>query len=202
MIFRSNFTHIKYNNFPQHYLQEVFDMSVDYLPDGFLDVDAEDVDEDLVLMMQGSKVGKYTINIENILFALNVYVSHPAKKMFDVHKDRNRNIGLNFPIQVDPEKGYLLVMKDENYNALGECVEEPSKIKWDGKLISNSLPGHRKWPYAKEEDMQKVRFDCPIMLNTSRPHSYVNYSNKFRIIASLNSKKDPAKIHRHLKGFL
>lgn len=197
-----NFTHIKFNNFAEHYIQQIREISDDYLPEGFLGVDTEEVDEELVLMIQKDKIGKYSINIEGIHFGVNVYISPPAKKMFDVHIDRDRKIGFNFPIQVDPEKGYLLVMKDDNYDALGEYISETSNIKWGDKFLSKDLPGHKKWINAKESDFRKIKFDKPILLNTQRPHSYVNYSNQFRIIASLNTNKEPDEVYQALSQFV
>lgn len=197
-----NFTHIKYSNFPEHYLREVYDMSKDCLPEGILGVEFENIDEEMVLVIQNNKFKNASITIENIHFGLNVYISQPAKKMFDVHIDRSRNIGINFPIQLDPNDGCLLVMKDDNYDALGNPIEEPSNIKFGDVSIPKNTPGHRKWPDAKEENMERVLFDKPVMLNTKRPHSYVNYTNKFRIIASLNTKLSAKEVHENLKGFL
>ena len=198
-----NFTYVKFNNFPEHYLKEIFDMSLDYIPENFFGVDVDgDVNEELILDMQLENLGKYSITIENIHFGLNVYISPPAKKMFDVHTDRDRNIGINFPIQVDPEKGYALVMKDDNYDVLGEPISEPPNIRFGDKFLRKDRPGHNKWVNVNEDDMEKVIMDKPIMLNTTRPHSYVNYSNQFRILTSLNTSMSPQKVAEVFKEFL
>lgn len=198
----SDFTYVKYNNFPEHYLKEIFDMSLDYIPEGFFGVEAKDVSKELILDMQLENLGKYIITIEDIQFGLNVYISPPAEKMFDVHIDRSRKMGVNFPIQVDPEKGYLLVMKDDNYDALGEPVNEPPNIRFGDKFLRKDRPGHKKWVNVDESAMEKVKMDKPVMLNTARPHSYVNYSNQFRIIASLNTSQTAQQVYESFKLFL
>lgn len=198
-----NFSHIKFNNFSKYYIQKIFDMSMDYMPDGYFGVDVNEKAEELILIMQLDKMSSYTIDIEGIKFGLNVYISPPAKKMFDVHIDRTRKIGLNFPIQVDIEKGYALVMKDDDYSILGEPVPEVTKnIKIGNKPLIDK-PGDKKWVNVDENVMEKVLMDNPILLNTGRPHSYVNYSNKFRIIASLNNSNDDLQtIYSALTPFL
>jgi hypothetical protein len=198
-----NFTYVKYNNFPEHYTQKIFDISMDYMGDGYLDIDVPEKDEELILMMQLDKMAAYSINIEGIKFGVNVYISPPAKKMFDVHIDRSRKIGLNFPIQVDLEKGYTLVMKDDDYSVLGEPLPEVTKNIRFGDRSLEDKPGDKKWVDVDENVMEKVLMDKPILLNTGRPHSYVNYSNKFRIIASLNnSNEDLQTVYSALKPFL
>ena len=199
----SNFSHIKFNNFPEYYIQKIFDMSMDYMPDGYFGVDVDEKAEELILIMQLDKMSSYTIDIEGIQFGLNVYISPPAKKMFDVHIDRTRKIGFNFPIQVDIEKGYTLVMKDDDYSILGEPIQEVTKNIIIGNKPLVDKPGDKKWINVDENVMEKVLMDNPILLNTGRPHSYVNYSNKFRIIASLNnSNEDLQTIYSALKPFI
>ena len=198
-----NFTHVKFNNFPEYYTNKIFDISMDYMPDGYYGVDVSEKAEELILMMQLNKIMSYSIDIEGIKFGVNVYISPPAKKMFDVHIDRTRKIGLNFPIQIDLEKGYTLVMKDDDYSKLGEPIPEVTKnIRFGGKSLIDK-PGDKKWLDVDENVMEKVLMDKPILLNTGRPHSYVNYSNKFRIIASLNnSNEDLQTIYSALKPFI
>lgn len=205
----TNITHIEYCNFPEHYTQEVFDLSKNCLnsvPEDFLDVEYSDEPlDDLIL---GPIPKQASIVIKDIHFELHVFVSLPAKKMFDVHIDKGRHIGINFPIQVDPDKGYLLVMKDDNYSALGEQGEGPGNIAFGDFSIPKDSPGFTKWPNAKEENMQKICFDKPMMLNTKRPHSYVNYSNKPRIIVTLmhgkiqNTKISDEEVREKFKEWL
>lgn len=128
--------------------------------------------------------------INGVEFTVAFLSASPAKKMAKVHTDRIRKLGFNIPLQVDVPKGYTLIYTGNNYSELGNSTNQ---FAWaiDGftDFGSRFFDGNF-WPDAKEENLTKVFLDQPVIFNTKLPHSFVNYSNKPRILATLTPQKD------------
>ena len=177
-----NFTYVKYNNFPDEIVKELLYIAHNNLdqnifeikenPWGFAERDPIQFEPDNV------------VHINGIDFTFVYLISLPNSGISYVHIDRTRDFGLNIPMQVDPIKGCTLVFEGEDYNRLGEYVTTPP---WGGdRTPENSRRVGKYWLEAEEKEMVKVSLDKPMLLNTQRPHGWINNSEDARVIASLD----------------
>jgi hypothetical protein len=117
-----------------------------------------------------SEILNYKEFENNILFL----ISKPKMGMAIIHRDKSRIYTINIPIIVDHEKSDFVIGKHKNISDYGENKE--TIINGKKALAFN----------YNEEDYQFIKLDYPILANTGIPHSWTNYSNKHRVIASLS----------------
>lgn len=104
--------------------------------------------------------------------AVLFFISEPNSGVSNVHTDKSRDFSINFPIQVDPVKGPFLCGRHKEYK----------RYVWKETVI---LDGQESNQFGyREKDFEKVLLDQPILLSTKVPHTWANYSDKHRVIAS------------------
>jgi len=104
--------------------------------------------------------------------AVLFFISKPNSGVSNVHTDKSRDFSINFPIQVDPVKGPFLCGLHKEYK----------RYIWKETVI---LDGQESNQFGyREKDFEKVLLDQPILLSTKVPHTWANYSDKHRVIAS------------------
>lgn len=195
-----NFTHIKYNNFPDEIVKEIIAIANNKFNNKFeQNINIFEIKEPRPGENYTDPIPFYSnkiISLNGVDFKLLYLVSLRNSGMSCVHVDRNRNFGLNIPVQVDLIEGCTLVFEGDDYDRLGKFV---TTAPWGPP----AYPGEtdisdtgKFWLYAEEKEMTKVQLDKPILLNTGRPHSWINNSNNNRIIATLSVDEEIYNLDR------
>jgi hypothetical protein len=108
-------------------------------------------------------------------------ISEPNMGMAKVHIDKSRNFALNIPLKVNNEKSSYIAGKFLNI----EDYTDAKKFIIDGKI------GYT-FDYNPDQ-YEEVKISNPILINTSLPHSWTNYDDDYRVLASLIFKTDNMK---------
>jgi len=198
-----NFRYIKFNNFPEEHIQRLRDIASENLEAGILGENATYIHDSKHRRFFIEDFSHVPFEINGVSFVINMFISKPNTGMWYTHVDANRDFALNIPLQVEQEKGYVLVYNSDDYTKLGKNVQQYDEITDEIKEILESLgrkvdvtdpvalENHMKagkamhWLGPTESDFEKVLLDKPMILNTSIPHSFVNHDDKFRVVASL-----------------
>lgn len=127
----------------------------------------------LPLSNHENSILRYTgmeIDISHDLFLNKMLcmVSFPECGRGQIHIDQGRDFSINIPIQVDYDKGPFVVIRDGLY---GNIVKA-------GDINYDYIP----------EYYEDVNVNCPILVNTSIPHAFVNDSKEWRIMLSIFPK--------------
>lgn len=131
--------------------------------------------ESLPLSDHENSILRYTaveIDIPCDLFSNKMLcmISFPECGRGQVHIDQGRDFSINIPIQVDYDKGPFVVIRD---GLFGNIVEA----------------GHINYRYIPEY-YEDVNVNCPILVNTSIPHAFVNDSKEWRVMVSVFPKAE------------
>ena len=194
----SNFKYIVYPNLPQEYIEQLKDIAQSAIPEGILG-DNSIIDYSEYPQMFKCYGGPFDIN--GASFECRYLITKPNSGKFVTHTDGGRSYGLNIPIQVDFLKGYFLVYNgedhsDDTYPELGNSIkpfdrELPPEIRamfnaqTDEELYRSNSIGRFWWPHPKITLFKKVTLNRPLLINAKLPHTFVNYGDTFRVIASL-----------------
>lgn len=113
---------------------------------------------------------------------VNLFVSNPNIGMAVIHTDKSRYYSLNIPLIVDNSKSMFVAGRYLNLSEYSRPrlyrSNRPSTFVIDNKT------GMR---FSYEPDLYEfVKLSSPILIDTKLPHSWTNYSNEFRIVASLS----------------
>jgi hypothetical protein len=105
---------------------------------------------------------------------INFLISKPNMGRAIIHTDKSRGFSLNIPVIVDNKNSSFITGK---YNDI-------SKYGGYGKTI---IDGKSALDFKyKEKDYEFIKLDYPILINTKIPHSWTNYANEYRVVASLS----------------
>jgi hypothetical protein len=173
-----NYTHVFFNKFPEELTETLMNY---YRAYGI----GEGVEPSWKQTTDSYSVGKwYPFSLKNkvldwngMSFGISFLVSYPNIGLYTVHTDRRRDFAFNVPIKVDNEKSKVLVMADDD---LSKCGPMSTELGRDGH------EGHY-WHEAVESNFSNLNFQAPMLLNTSKPHSWTNYSNELRVVATLSA---------------
>jgi len=212
-----NFTNIKFNNFPEHYIHKLKDIAWEVLDEGILGDNPTYINPSKNIRFIIKNFSHIPFEINGINFFVNYLITTPNAGMWYTHVDLGREFALNIPIQVNLDKGYVLVCKDGDYSKLGKLLDDVSEVTPEIEEIAKNRWGvsdddfeeyvksgkiMKIWINAKESDFEKIYIDKPMILNSQIPHSWVNYDNRFRVVASLSSYENFNDILDGLKQFI
>ena len=222
-----NYNYIKFNNFPDEYVQQLRFLAEEVLDEGILGDNPTYKDPSENLRFISKNYSHVPFEINGINFFLNFLVTLPNAGMWYTHVDLGRTFALNVPLQVNLEKGYVLVYggddhDDKSYPKLGKILDDISEVTPEIEEISRGRYAEKYniktdedfaeyvksgkimkiWINATESDFEKIYLDKPMVLNAKIPHSWVNHDDKFRVVASLTAYDDQDKIWEALTPFL
>lgn len=113
---------------------------------------------------------------------ISFLISKPNMGMAKVHIDKSRKFALNIPLKINHEKSSYIAGKYVNI----EDYTSPKKFVIDGKV------GYTFDNYTPEQ-YEEIKILNPILINVSLPHSWTNYDDDYRVIASLTFKTEDMK---------
>lgn len=222
-----NYNYVKFNNFPEERIQQLRDIAEEVLDEGILGDNPTYKDYSKNLRFISKYSWPKPIEINGINFYMNFLVTIPNAGMWYTHVDLARTFVLNIPLQVNLEKGYVLVYggddhDDKTYPKLGKILDDVSEVTPEIEEISRGRYAEKYgiktdedfaeyvksgkimkiWINATESDFEKIPLDKPMVLNAQIPHSWVNHDDKFRVVASLTAWDDHDKIWEALTPFM
>lgn len=100
---------------------------------------------------------------------LSFFNTIPNGGMSVIHHDLGRNFCINIPLQVHPEKGAFLCLKEG---------------LWGTKVTKDDIINGSDYEYVPEY-YENVAITVPTFINNSHPHGFMNFDDKWRIMLSV-----------------